>query len=608
MKGFNLIYAIILFLFSTNVAFSDIYEVTPDVATCNPGALTAAEKTKVLNFINKIRAHHKLAPVEWATDKENISQGASLSMLATGQMSHDPVSGKCSDAISDKGRKTSNLMMGSSTSSALGASEKDIIGWLIDANSLSGASVVGHRRLIINPFLKRTCYGRADGNHPTKSGWYMSTANLYGIDSEAMQASTCENDFVAYPYQNYPIDWVDKSFYLSFTPIADENFWAGGFNKVNFTNTIITMKTESGNNIQVSDIAFDYDAWGSFVNNISWKAKNLQDETKYLVTISNVIVNGATRDYEYWFKLTNDETEEPTIPIPEPPVLSAPINNITNVDASAPIIFSWNASEHAKKYKIEISLSSDFLYIFFEKETTDLFVEVNTLTPDNKFYWRVAAYNEEDKMSSYSDVWNLTTKEEIPDAPELISPTPGATDVSSMPKFTWQEVQGAKYYQLQVSTAQNFAVENIKIDQDLITSTSYELTEQQELAGNTNYFWRVRAIMPSDNSTLWSSSKSFRTGTSSIEHTLSLDGVYIYNYPNPFSESTNIFITSEKEQYIMLDITDHYGRIVKNIFSGFITAGENNFNFKVDNLASGSYYCRIFMGDKIKIYPISIIK
>jgi hypothetical protein len=92
-------------------------------------------------------------------------------MVATGVMSHDPVAGKCSGALSDKGRKESNLSFASSSSAGVtNRSYNDhIIGWLIDDHNTPPENV-GHRRLIINPFLKSTAYGQASGSHPTQAG------------------------------------------------------------------------------------------------------------------------------------------------------------------------------------------------------------------------------------------------------------------------------------------------------------------------------------------------------------------------------------------------------------------------------------------------------
>ena len=297
------------YLFVVNNIFAQVYEKTPDVNNCEKGALTLTEKNKVLNLINEIRRHHDLGELKWSNSKEKYPQSAALSMLATGIGGHGATSGKCCNADSDTGRAHSNLGLRTSTSNELYPSEAQIYRWLIDNNNASEPSGVGHRRSVINPFLSSTCFGRAEGKHPTNTGYYLITAALWAGTSDEYQASSCKNDFIAYPFKNYHIDWVDPSFYLSFSPIADPSWYGGGYNTVRFDKAVITM-IAAGKSVQIVDVHYDYQIKGGVANNLSWKVVGgLKNEVRYYVTISNVIVNGAEREYSYWFKLTNNDND-----------------------------------------------------------------------------------------------------------------------------------------------------------------------------------------------------------------------------------------------------------------------------------------------------------
>lgn len=88
----------------------------------------------------------------------------------------------------------------------------------------------------------------------------------------------------------------------------------------------------------------------------------------------------------------------------------------------------------------------------------------------------------------------------VPTAPTLTAPANGASNIPVTPTFTWNAVNGATSYRIQISTVSNFA---ILIDTAIVATNSYTVASGI-LQPATGYFWRVNAsnaIGTSANST-----------------------------------------------------------------------------------------------------------
>jgi len=92
-------------------------------------------------------------------------------------------------------------------------------------------------------------------------------------------------------------------------------------------------------------------------------------------------------------------------------------------------------------------------------------------------------------------------------APTLISPPNGATDVSLTPTFNWSPVSDALSYYLQLSTSSDFSSPLLF----QVAGPPYTLPSQYSLSTNTTYYWRVRAAKGSVEFSSWSSVWHFTT-------------------------------------------------------------------------------------------------
>jgi len=464
-----------------------IYDVLPDIGTCKPGTLKQSEIDRVLERVNYIRSLHKLKPVTYEYNGQQMSMEGCLNMIASGSIGHvDDPSSKCYTPGAGQARMKSNLHFQMSTNPTSVISEDIIIGWLIDDHNFDQAQEykVGHRRAIINPFLTRFSFGRADAK-PQDSQWYYTGGNFLYQDFTNGNIADTDLEYIAYPYEYYPPAYFNKSFYLSFNVIASKTvLWQN--QNVDYSSAIVTMKTESGASINVHSVKNDNEGWGSFPNNISWKADGIANEIRYNVEIKNVKVNGQTKNYSYWFKLTDKNQTSP----PSTPKLLLPENLSNNVNVKNAL--TWSLTDNTNKYLLQVSKNQQFNELVIDKNN----LPTNSYIPDElvhstQYWWRVAAENDAGR-SPWSEVFTFTTAMPLPAKVTLFDPIDKSKLRTTTPTLSWNKADRAETYSLQISRDATFEGFSIRYTKSAIEEFSHEIPNGR-LENNTTYYWRVRA-------------------------------------------------------------------------------------------------------------------
>lgn len=507
---------------------NDIYELLPDVQNCKPGILKQTEIDKVISLVNKIRLLHKLPPVEYEYSSQQASMEGCLNIVASGESGHvDDPSSECYTPQAGQARIKSNLFAYRGSNPLNVKSEDIIIGWMIDDKNFDKLNEykVGHRRAIINPFLKKFSFGRSEG-YSKKTNLYMIASNFYYQDY-ANGSTNANVDFVAYPYENYPINYFNKDFYLSFNVIANKsNLWQN--QNVSFANVSVKIKDENNNYLNVYDIKSDNEGWGSYPNNLSWKVSGLKDETKYFVEINNVNVNGQIKSYNYWFRLTDINHSSK----PAPPILLSPLNFAKNIKTST--TFSWEASQNAAKYNFQISDDKQFKNLIHNlSNINNNSFYVSNLDYQKTYYWRVSATNDAG-TSDWSEIWEFTTSDSKLISPELLAPKNNDIVNTVVPRLEWEKIQSAENYLVQVSITNNFSGFNVKLSKTV--NDNFLEIPFGILQTNTTYYWRVMAKNNNGDSD-WSNIWSFNTGTALPK--------VILIYPSNNSENISLTTTLE---------------------------------------------------------------
>jgi hypothetical protein len=160
-----------------------------------------------------------------------------------------------------------------------------------------------------------------------------------------------------------------------------------------------------------------------------------------------------------------------------------------------------------------VNLSSQILptglQIKFEENpviaTSDTIVTI-TSDPDlNVGEIPITIFGQSD-TSIKSTILNLSVVNQIPLAPLLATPVDRSTVDSLFPIFTWETIQQAKTYHLQIAADPLFS--QIIVDADNLSTSIFEVTSALE--SNSTYYWRVQAINTCGSST-YLSSRQFRT-------------------------------------------------------------------------------------------------
>lgn len=118
---------------------------------------------------------------------------------------------------------------------------------------------------------------------------------------------------------------------------------------------------------------------------------------------------------------------------------------------------------------------------------------------DNTYYWRIRP-RYLDSTGAYLGAWSQSWRFER----KGFIPVNLAESVSfATPTFTWDKVEGAEAYELQVDNDPNFGTREVDI-----TTTQNSYTPTNTL-GNGTYHWRVRARRNGNITNEWSSVKTF---------------------------------------------------------------------------------------------------
>ncbi len=233
------------------------------------------------------------------------------------------------------------------------------------------------------------------------------------------------------------------------------------------------------------------------------------------------------------------------------PKLTLP-QNLSYVTDPTPV-FNWRefsyydtASYYKLQYSTNISFATGVQTIDSLTDTTFTLPDSLVLT-DNVYYWRVQSFNSSGDSSGYQDqpfVFTLDTQ--APAIPSLISPADTTND--STPLFTWNTVTLAQKpknfkpqvagspvrYTWQLANDSDFTLNLVEVPD--LSTTSYQLPNNQALDHGLTYFWRVKALDLAGNQSAFSSPLQFEylayiRGDVNADQKRNLsDIIYLVNY------------------------------------------------------------------------------
>lgn len=182
------------------------------------------------------------------------------------------------------------------------------------------------------------------------------------------------------------------------------------------------------------------------------------------------------------------------------PVLVAPVNNSTRTTYE-PGDFNWKPVVGAAGYLLEIAMNDTFSNIVYEAKTTKAQHTPTVHLTNNNYFWRVTPHDNQNNFGTPSESFALTF--DWNNTPQLLAPEDNV-DLVYSPTLSWTAVEGAKMYHLEIDTEDDFP----SADTCICYSTNY--TWYKNLSNDQEYFWRVKALDNSGNSSPWSEVRRFR--------------------------------------------------------------------------------------------------
>lgn len=258
---------------------------TGDHTTCNAGTTGQAFQNAVALRVNWFRAMAGVpATVSLYGPYSQQDQQAALVMSANNTLSHTPPSAwNCWNQTAFDAAGKSNLALGYSGADA-------VTGYILD-NGTNNAPV-GHRRWVLYPQTQNM--GTGDVPHGSFNGTSVSPANaLWTLDSHTYDARPAvRDDFVAWPPKGYVPHQVVYG------------RWSLAHSQADFSNAVVTV-TKAGINVPVTLEAL-HNGYGE--NTLVWVLAGTNDSTvwskpaadeTYSVSVSNVVLNGVNRTFNY---------------------------------------------------------------------------------------------------------------------------------------------------------------------------------------------------------------------------------------------------------------------------------------------------------------------
>lgn len=220
-------------------------------------------------------------------------------------------------------------------------------------------------------------------------------------------------------------------------------------------------------------------------------------------------------------------------------------------------------------------------------------IELDTSRP---YYRNVNRY---DEGAIYRLVkLNVDTRHAV----DLVAPRDGIEVPDRELKLSWNPMQGASTYRVQVSTDLSF---NVKTFDHEVSGASATI----EVEDGQTYFWRV-GVSLDDDRVAWSETYSFVTGLGANKGSHEMINGFLLeqNYPNPFNPSTTIPFHLEDANDVTLRVYNMLGQEVATLVDGFTPAGSHEARWDAGDLPSGMYLYRLIVDRYVQTKTLTFIK
>jgi YVTN family beta-propeller protein len=264
-----------------------------------------------------------------------------------------------------------------------------------------------------------------------------------------------------------------------------------------------------------------------------------------------------------------------TVAVPIAPVPLSPSNGSSG-QATA-LTLTWSASANVVSYAVQVSTVSTFASMissFSGLVATNQ--AISALNYGVTFFWRANATNSAG-TSQWSAIWSFTTLG-TPSIPVLTSPNNGATGISVNTLLSWNTVNGATTYTVQLSNSPTFAL----VEDTTFSGAYWPLLS---LTNGARYYWHVDAANTSGTSA-WSNTWSFTVGSTAVLSQQHLAGAGAFGVSMQ-SGTLRYFLPISSQ--VNVKYYDLKGGMIASFINEFQTAGDHSFRVPTSSWAKGTY-------------------
>ena len=185
------------------------------------------------------------------------------------------------------------------------------------------------------------------------------------------------------------------------------------------------------------------------------------------------------------------------------PTLLSPANGSTTCDRTPYLDWTKVSAATAVHYQLQVDNNADFSSPMVSKTwvSYSYYTVTSSLSYGSTYYWRVRSVDGTGNKCAWTAPWSFKVARTGPPAPGLLSPADGSSSSHHTPYLDWTKVTGcsAVHYQVQVDNNADFSSPVVK---KTWVSYSYYHVTTSLLHGE--YWWRVRAVDASGNTSPWS--------------------------------------------------------------------------------------------------------
>jgi hypothetical protein len=278
--------------------------------------------------------------------------------------------------------------------------------------------------------------------------------------------------------------------------------------------------------------------------------------------------------------------------VPAAPILVNPAQFA--VQQPLNVQLSWQVVTGAKRYHAQVSTTPDFSSIFGQDSLLAVPpYRISGLAQARDYYWRVRGKNSLG-TGPWSEVFTFRTGiSRAPDAPVLASPAAFATGVESPAMLSWNASPSATSYRVEMSFSSEFT-SILALDSNVTGLTKATIP----LAGQTNYYWRVRAKNAIGSSD-WSGVRRFTTGDVVALHPDPASGASSRLSQVRFAEANILQFTLAKTALVRLTVFDANGRGAAVLVNERLEAGSHR--IALPALGAGTHWVKFRAGDRHQV-------